>query len=104
MPSWWEGDVHLPLLQAPVIQKATLWLACSQTNCLPCKGMRCRDYAVEGFAGYVGQVKNFCGDVDTSDAKAQCSAGQIAMRVSFANFCMFMLHAIATLGMKVSWV
>jgi hypothetical protein len=46
----------------------------------------------------VGQVSEFCGQADVVQQK-ECSGGQIAMRISFANFSFFMLNALLTLCM-----
>eukprot|EP00197_Chlamydomonas_leiostraca_P006389 CAMPEP_0202866810 /NCGR_PEP_ID=MMETSP1391-20130828/8372_1 /ASSEMBLY_ACC=CAM_ASM_000867 /TAXON_ID=1034604 /ORGANISM="Chlamydomonas leiostraca, Strain SAG 11-49" /LENGTH=381 /DNA_ID=CAMNT_0049546795 /DNA_START=130 /DNA_END=1272 /DNA_ORIENTATION=- len=55
-----------------------------------------RDWASEDFATKIGAVKDFCQDAED---KAACAGGQIAMRISFANFSFFALHALLLLGM-----
>ncbi|KAF5840654.1 serine incorporator/TMS membrane protein [Dunaliella salina] len=88
-PMRWEADNKEKYLYSKYLYFAGFLITSVLTWVL-------RDHASLWFARHAGAVQ-FCsegqGQVD-EDRAASCAGGQIAMRISFANFVFFALHAV----------
>ncbi len=98
-PRLLAGGRRTHTLRAPPAQVRSKRAAGGQpVPCPPSLGTR-RDYAADAFADHVGEVADFCGGISDPSERTACAGGQIAMRISFANFCFFALLALITVAL-----